>query len=216
MEEVFTIDHMPPITPGNLEMFHRKSEAKASKVLSTFLDTSKTKFKNPTQMGRKSRESLAELISETFSHFQRLAHKKRESVKARNNVTKFEEDFREEMEKLLVKSIQTYDLQASKCQNRLRTRLQRTMDVSVLGTQNVQHFMSSWDSRVQELLRLHKVEVWNPAQQRLESAKAQASSRDSAQVEEEYRAEMEKLPDTSADEQTVDLKASNLKERLRK
>ena len=211
MEQVFTIDHMPLIAPNNLDMFHRQSEAKASKVLRKFLAANNTKFESPSQIGRKSMDSLAELISETSSHFQRLAHKKRESCKARNNVIRFEEDFRGGMEKLLIKTIQKYETKASSLQNRLRMGLQRTMNESILGPQSVQENMSSWDSRVQELMRQYRLTLPSP-----EGAKAQASSPDPATVEQQPRAETEKLVDKSKNEQTVDLKSTNLKDRFRK
>ena len=203
---------MPPITSEDLEEFHRKSEAKASKSFSTFLDRNNKKFKIPIQATEKWSETLEELISETLSHFQRLHQKKMEGVKAQalKEMVKAEQEFTNEIKKLSAEDEERFDLEASLCKGQAKSRLEASIDVSVTGKEIYKEVLSEWDTKAGQLLDHFKILMRKEYKEKIENFKARNNA---SKVEEQLRAEAEKILVTTM--QTFDSQTSDLKNRLR-
>ena len=204
---------MQPVPYEDFKDFHRKSKDKASKILSKLLDQNNKKLKIPTQSAKKGREALEEIISEAFSHFQRLHQKKMESVKAQalKEVAKAEQEFANEIKKLLesAKDEEHFDSEAAICKGQAKSRLEASLDPSVTAKKIFPQILSEWDSKVEQLRSHHKISMKKEHEEKMENFKARNNA---SKAKEEFRAELEKLRVTMR--QTFDAQAFNLKKQF--
>ena len=209
---------MPALSSKDLQAFHNEFEAKAVKTLSKFIQINIKKFQNAAQIEQGSQQKLADLISQSFSNFQRLSEQKSENARAQasKDIVNAEQDFGNELNKLFskAKDEKYFEVEASLLKSQARTRFENTLDASLIGKQSTQELMSDWDSKIEKLLSHYTILVRKQDEQRIENAKAQAVN-NVAKFEKEFRAGMKKLMDSTRHDSNFQLESSDLKSRLR-